>query len=71
LKNFKHKCEIKESNEKYDIVTKATSDTIWDWKIQEDKIFWNNGIKAILGYNEDQVGDSSKWWFDNIHQRTV
>ena len=30
--------EIKESNEKYDIVSKATSDTIWDWKIQEDTI---------------------------------
>ncbi|MBA4320774.1 MAG: PAS domain-containing sensor histidine kinase, partial [Flavobacterium sp.] len=28
--------EIKESNERYDIVSKATSDTIWDWKIQED-----------------------------------
>jgi hypothetical protein len=26
---------------------KATSDTIWDWKIQEDKIFWNNGIQAV------------------------
>ncbi|MFT5244095.1 MAG: PAS domain S-box-containing protein [Psychroserpens sp.] len=59
--------EIKESNEKYDIVAKATSDTIWDWKIQEDKLFWNKGIKAIFGYEEDQVGDSSKWWFDNIH----
>ncbi|MGO4818043.1 PAS domain-containing sensor histidine kinase [Flavobacterium sp. W22_SRS_FP1] len=58
---------IKESNEKYDIVAKATSDTIWDWKIQEDKLFWNKGIKAIFGYDENQVGDSSKWWFDNIH----
>lgn len=59
--------EIKESNDKYDIVAKATSDTIWDWKIQEDKLYWNKGIKAIFGYNEDEVGDSSKWWFDNIH----
>jgi PAS domain S-box-containing protein len=59
--------EIKESNEKYDIVAKATSDTIWDWKIQEDKLYWNKGIKAIFGYNEEEVGDSSKWWFDNIH----
>jgi hypothetical protein len=24
---------------KYDIVAKATSDTIWDWKIQEDDLF--------------------------------
>jgi hypothetical protein len=27
----------------------------------------NKGIKLVFGYNEDQVGDSSKWWFDNIH----
>lgn len=59
--------EIKESNEKYDIVAKATSDTIWDWKIQEDKMIWSKGIKAIFGYEEDQVGDSSSWWFGNIH----
>jgi PAS domain S-box-containing protein len=59
--------EIKESNEKYDIVAKATSDTIWDWKIQEDKLIWNQGIKSIFGYEQEQVGDSSKWWFNNIH----
>ncbi|SEA46122.1 PAS domain S-box-containing protein [Flavobacterium gillisiae] len=59
--------EIKESNEKYDIVAKATSDTIWDWKIQEDNLFWSKGIKSIFGYDQEQIGDSSKWWFDNIH----
>ncbi|RVT77396.1 PAS domain-containing protein [Flavobacterium sufflavum] len=59
--------EIKESNEKYDIVAKATSDTIWDWKIQEDKLNWSKGIKSVFGYEEDQVGDSSSWWFGNIH----
>lgn len=59
--------EIKESNERYDIVSKATSDIIWDWKIQEDSMSWNKGIETIFGYTEDQVGNSSKWWFDKIH----
>lgn len=59
--------EIKESNQKYDIVAKATSDTIWDWKIQEDKLNWSKGIKAVFGYEEDQLGDNSSWWFGNIH----
>ena len=59
--------EIKESNEKYDIVAKATSDTIWDWKIQEDSISWNRGIEGIFGYNQEDVGKTSKWWFDKIH----
>lgn len=59
--------EIKESNEKYDIVAKATSDTIWDWKIQEDSFSWNKGIESVFGYKENEVGDKSTWWFDKIH----
>ncbi|GAA3750322.1 PAS domain-containing sensor histidine kinase [Flavobacterium ginsengisoli] len=59
--------EIKESNEKYDIVAKATSDTIWDWKIQEDSINWNKGIEGVFGYDPQEVGKTSKWWFDKIH----
>ena len=59
--------EIKESNEKYDIVAKATSDTIWDWKIQEDSINWNKGIESVFGYKQEEVGKTSKWWFDKIH----
>ena len=65
LKNTNN--EIKESNEKYDIVSKATSDTIWDWKITEDTMTWNKGIEAVFGYKQDEVGKSSTWWFDNIH----
>jgi PAS domain S-box-containing protein len=59
--------EIKESNERYDIVSKATSDTIWDWKIQEDRMIWNKGIEAVFGYKQDQIGKTSEWWFENIH----
>jgi PAS domain S-box-containing protein len=59
--------EIKESNERYDIVAKATSDTIWDWKIEEDSIIWNKGIYSVFGYQKENVGSTSKWWFDRIH----
>jgi PAS domain S-box-containing protein len=59
--------EIKESNERYDIVAKATSDTIWDWKIEEDSIIWNKGIYSVFGYQKEDLGSTSKWWFDRIH----
>lgn len=59
--------EIKESNEKYDIVAKATSDTIWDWKIQDDNFSWNKGIENVFGYKPGEVGNNSTWWFNKIH----
>lgn len=59
--------EIKESNEKYNIVAKATSDTIWDWKIEDDNFSWNKGIETVFGYTQEEVGSNSKWWFDKIH----
>jgi PAS domain S-box-containing protein len=65
LKNTNN--EIKDSNERYDIVSKATSDIIWDWKIIEDRMTWSKGIEDVFGYKQDEIGESSKWWFDNIH----
>lgn len=59
--------EIKESNERYDIVAKATSDTIWDWKMDDDSFLWNKGIQGVFGYKKEDVGKTSKWWFDRIH----
>ena len=59
--------EIKESNERYDIVAKATSDTIWDWKIEDDSFIWNKGIQGVFGYKKEDIGKTSKWWFDRIH----
>lgn len=63
----KNNDEIKESNERYDIVAKATSDTIWDWQIQNDTFIWNKGIQSVFGYKKEEVGNTSKWWFDKIH----
>lgn len=53
--------------ERYDIVSKATSDTIWDWNIIEDTFEWNRGIQGVFGYKREDVGTNSRWWFDRIH----
>lgn len=59
--------ETERAKERYDIVAKATSDTIWDWDIQDDNFTWNKGIQGIFGYRKEDVGTTSKWWFDRIH----
>ncbi|NMH29254.1 PAS domain S-box protein [Flavobacterium silvaticum] len=59
--------ETDRAKERYDIVAKATSDTIWDWNIKDDKFEWNKGIRGVFGYKRNEVGDTSSWWFDRIH----
>ena len=59
--------EIQEAKERYDIVAKATSDTVWDWKIVGNEFTWNKGIQGVYGYKKEDIENTSKWWFDRIH----
>lgn len=59
--------EIKESKERYDIVAKATSDTVWDWNVTNNIFTWNRGIQSVFGYEENDIEETSQWWFERIH----
>ncbi len=59
--------ELYKSNERYDIVAKATSDTIWDWDLKTNAFIFNKGIQGIFGYKSEDVGETIQWWFDKIH----
>jgi PAS domain S-box-containing protein len=59
--------ELYKSNERYDIVAKATSDTIWDWDIKTGGFIWNKGIQGVFGYKKEEVGSNLQWWFEKIH----
>jgi len=44
--------ELKKSNERYDYVSKATSDAIWDWDIRTDIVYRCEGYKSLFGHEE-------------------
>lgn len=57
--------KMEESISRYNVVSKATSDVIWDWNIRSDKTVWNKGIKGIFGYTKTIF--TRDWWKDKIH----
>ena len=59
--------EIKESKERFEIVAKATSDTVWDWSVSANIFTWNRGIQSVFGYEEGDIEETSQWWFERIH----
>jgi two-component system, NarL family, sensor histidine kinase UhpB len=59
--------ELKAALELYELMAEATSDTIWDWDIVNQKMKYNKGILKMFGYNVTEVGDAQEWWMRNVH----
>ena len=53
--------------ERYDILSKATSDTIWDWDIIHNRMHYNEGISKMFGHEITETGNIADWWKENIH----
>ena len=59
--------ELRERDERFRLVARATNDTIWDWNLTSDALWWNEGIQTCFGYAPDQVGADIHWWESHIH----
>jgi len=56
-----------EYNQRYEILSRATNDAIWDRDIERDSEVWNHGIETIFGYADRQISTATKWWKEKIH----
>lgn len=62
---LKAKEAMEESIERFNIVSKATSDAIWDWNILTGEMIWNRGITGIFGHRK--AAYDTKWWKQHVH----
>jgi PAS domain S-box-containing protein len=58
---------LRDYNERYRIVSKATNDAIWDWDIVNDVEVWNHGMQTIFGYADREIRATKLWWQRKIH----
>jgi PAS domain S-box-containing protein len=56
---------LEESLRRFEAVSKATSDAIWDWNVLTGEMIWNQGIKGIFGYGKTSY--TNRWWQEHIH----
>lgn len=59
--------ELIESLKRYNVVAKATSDTITDYDVANDRMEYNEGIQNMFGYSPAQIGREGSWWDDKVH----
>ena len=59
--------QLRLTEERFNLVSKATQDVIWDWNLVTDEIWWNEGFKTVFGYNDVDIEKDVSSWYNRIH----
>jgi PAS domain S-box-containing protein len=59
--------QIQQSNERFEIITRATNDAIWDYDVVSDMLFWGRGFLTLFGYNPLELKPSFPLLLSLIH----
>lgn len=65
IERKRNQIKLQESNKRYEIVSKATNDPVWDWDMSSNKMVWNDKV-SIFGYPDEMRKDYT-WWLANLH----
>lgn len=58
---------LRQSEERFRIVARVTSDAIWDLDVQTDTLWFGANLRQLLGYTSDDFAASLSLWMDRIH----
>ena len=53
---------LRASNERFELISRATNDIIWDWDVPSDTRWWNENLCASLGYERSALQRSAACW---------
>jgi diguanylate cyclase (GGDEF)-like protein/PAS domain S-box-containing protein len=59
--------DLRVSEERYALAARGANDGLWDWNLTTDEVYWSPRWKAMLGYEESNIGVSPNEWFDRVH----
>jgi PAS domain S-box-containing protein len=61
---------LRQSEERYEIVARVTSDAIWDWDLVTHEVVWSQGLRTLFGYAGETLRHHS-WWQEHAAPEDV
>jgi PAS domain S-box-containing protein len=58
---------LRQSEERFQLIARATNDALWDWDLSVNRVWWNEGVETLFGYASQDVDADVNWWYDHIH----
>lgn len=58
---------IRESEQRFQILSKATNDAIWDWNLITDELWWSDNFETLFGIYAEESKPSFNGWENRVH----
>ena len=58
---------IRLSNERFQMVARATNDAVWDWDLVTNGRWWNEGFEKLFQYSPAEVELGVESWINRLH----
>src|SRR5881398_2323763 len=58
---------LRRSEERFQLLGRATSDVVWDWDLQTDGMWMNDNVAAMFGYRAEDIEPTGSWWEERLH----
>ena len=58
---------LRESEERYALAVRGANDGLWDWDLVTQRVYFSPRWKAMLGYDDAEIGDSPDEWLSRVH----
>lgn len=59
--------ELRLNEQRFRLVSQATNDVIWDWDLETNHIWWNDGLRTLFGYDPEKMETGLESWTKQIH----
>jgi PAS domain S-box-containing protein len=58
---------LRESEERFQLIARATNDAVWDWDVLTNEVRWNDGLQTLFGYKADEISPTYDFWIERVH----
>ena len=58
---------LRRSEERYALAARGANDGLWDWDLERNEIYYSRRWAAMLGFEEEELGNDPQEWFSRVH----
>lgn len=59
--------ELHLAQERFQLISRATNDVIWDWDFATNRVWWNDSMTKVFGHDPAELEPGLESWTNRIH----